>query len=201
MIDLITQNDWEDETISEDMDVLSPVTHQQKSWFIAHCELAQICEFMQSTTLVTQPKITPALVAKHLPDARNELQQDPRILIRSLDAWRTSLTRKMHTSDPYHDDGMYLPEALATSYRYECITCRLLKCRRWGSQDSSWSEWARDRLQLAVFELDAITKKVLVNGSIQRFPMTLYVLYTSRIPMEPFSHTKHPTASLQYQSY
>ncbi|KAL2673668.1 hypothetical protein Neosp_012111 [[Neocosmospora] mangrovei] len=49
--------------------------------------------------------------------------------------------------------------------------CRLLR-RCWRTRNASGSEWAKQRLRSAIFELDTIAKRVLANGTIQKFPMT-----------------------------
>jgi hypothetical protein len=40
----LTEDDWESENDQQTVDLLSPITHQQKVSLIAHCELAQICK-------------------------------------------------------------------------------------------------------------------------------------------------------------
>ncbi|KAM0420984.1 hypothetical protein ACHAPT_011227 [Fusarium lateritium] len=148
----LSEDDWEPEAMSEESDLLSPVSHQQKASLIAHCELAQI-------------------FGKCLSAVKNDSQQDVRELMRPLDAWRISLAGKLGMTDPFHDGEIYYPETLAISYRFEAIMCRLLR-RRWRSQNVSGSEWAKRRLRSAIFELDTIAKRALANGTIQKFPMS-----------------------------
>lgn len=78
----------------------------------------------------------------------------------------------MGITDPFHDGDIYYPETLAISYRFEAIMFRILR-RCWRSKNQSGSEWAKQRLRSAIFELDTIAKRVLANGTIQKFPMTL----------------------------
>ncbi|KAH6890680.1 hypothetical protein B0T10DRAFT_486434, partial [Thelonectria olida] len=148
----ITEDDWEAEDVSEGFGLLSPISHQQKASFIAQCELAQISG--QCLSAVTQG-----------------LQQDPCQLIRPLDAWRMSLADKMQIGDPFHNGDIYYPEALATSYRFESIMCRLIRRHRRYSQDASWSGWAKQRLRSAILEMDTIAKRVLANDTLRKFPI------------------------------
>ncbi|RSL54089.1 hypothetical protein CEP54_010067 [Fusarium duplospermum] len=145
-------DDWEIEDVPKENDLLSPVSHQQKTSLIAHCELAQI-------------------FGKCLSIVKNDCQQDVRQLMRPLDTWRTSLAEKMGITDPFHDGEIYYPETLAVSYRFEAIMCRLLR-RCWRSRNVDGSEWAKQRLRSAIFELDTIAKRVLANGTIRKFPIT-----------------------------
>ncbi|KAJ4215839.1 hypothetical protein NW759_009699 [Fusarium solani] len=152
LLKLLNKDDWEIEDMHEESDLLSPISYQQKTSLIAHCELAQIFGNCLSTV-------------------KNGSHQDVRQLMRPLDAWRTSLAKKMGITDPFHDGDIYYPETLAISYRFEAIMCRLLR-RCWRSRNVSGSEWAKQRLRSAIFELDTIAKRVLANGTIQKFPIT-----------------------------
>ncbi|RMJ17995.1 hypothetical protein CDV36_002310 [Fusarium kuroshium] len=148
----LNEDDWEIDDTSEENYLLSPVSYQQKTSLIAHCELAQIFGECLSTV-------------------KNDCKQDVRQLMRPLDTWRTSLAEKMGITDPFHDGEIYYPETLAVSYRFEAIMCRLLR-RCWRSRNVSGSEWAKQRLRSAIFELDTIAKRVLANGTIRKFPIT-----------------------------
>ncbi|KAH7142085.1 fungal-specific transcription factor domain-containing protein [Dactylonectria macrodidyma] len=151
-IEPITEEDWEDEEIPEGFGLLQPVSYWQKMSFIAHGNLAQIIGDCLSTM-------------------SKEIDQDPRHLMPPLDAWRESLAEKMHSVGSSQDAELYYAELLATSYRFEAIMCRLLQ-RRWRSRDADRSEWAKQRLRSATFELDTIAGRILTNGSILRFPMS-----------------------------
>ncbi|EEU36362.1 uncharacterized protein NECHADRAFT_52568 [Fusarium vanettenii 77-13-4] len=152
LLRILNKDDWEIEDMPEESDLLSPVSYQQKTSLIAHCELVQIFGDCLSTV-------------------KNGSRQDVRQMMRPLDAWRASLAEKMGITDPFHDGDIYYPETLAISYRFEAIMCRLLR-RCWRSRNVSGSEWAKQRLRSAIFELDTIAKRVLANGTIQKFPMT-----------------------------
>jgi len=105
--------------------------------------------------------------------------QDPRQM-QQVDAWRQSLPAKMHVGENTGTDVYYL-NILAMSYRFECILCRLIR-RTWQqSRHTDWSEWAKQRLRSAILELDTITMRVLANGTLQDFPISLYVPLISLI--------------------
>ncbi|KAF4949248.1 hypothetical protein FSARC_13554 [Fusarium sarcochroum] len=149
----LTEDDWELEDITESLDLLSPISHQQKASFIMHCESAQIFGHM-IPLITTDPK------------------RDPRELIQPLDTWRASLPDKMRSDHPFHDGEFYLLDVLTTSYRFECIMCRLLRRGRWQVRDVGIREWAQQRFRSAIFELDTISKRVLVNDTIHKLPMS-----------------------------
>lgn len=95
-------------------------------------------------------------------------------MLHPLDAWRKSLAVKMHVDGNIGADVYYLTMQ-AVSYRFECVLCRLIR-RCWQqTQHADWSEWAKQRLQSAILELDTITKRVLASGTLQDFPISLYV--------------------------
>ncbi|KAI8712833.1 Zn(2)-C6 fungal-type domain-containing protein [Fusarium sp. LHS14.1] len=152
LLKILNKDDWDIEDMPEESELLSPVSYQQKASLIAHCELVQI-------------------FGNCLAKVKNGSHQDVRQLMRQLDAWRASLAEKMGITDPFHGGDIYYPETLAISYRFEAIMCRLLR-RCWRSRSVSGSEWAKQRLRSAIFELDTIAKRVLANGTIQKFPMT-----------------------------
>lgn len=80
------------------------------------------------------------------------------------------------TSDDAEIEGeMYYAEALTTSYRFECIMCRLLRRGRWPVGDETVREWAKERFRAATLELDSILKRVLMGDTIRKMPTTLYV--------------------------
>jgi hypothetical protein len=81
----------------------------------------------------------------------------------------------MNLDDPSLGGEMYLLEALTTSYRFECIMCRLLRRGRWGVRSEDMRKWAQGRFRAATIELDTILKKVLMYGIIRKMPTTLYV--------------------------
>ena len=68
---------------------------------------------------------------------------------------------------------MYYSEALTTSYRFECIMCRLLRRGRWPVGDETVREWAKERFRTATLELDSILKRVLMGDTIRKMPTTL----------------------------
>ncbi|KAF4470374.1 cutinase transcription factor 1 beta [Fusarium albosuccineum] len=181
----ITEDDWEDEDIPEGSEFLSPIPRRQKISFIAHCEAAQIC---RSTTvkLVRCLELTLVVVGRCLSALADEQLQDPRQLICPLDAWRLALTDKMGTRDPSYGGDICFYEALAMSYRFESIACRRLRRRRWHGEedrDASWSEWTKQRLRSAIFELDTIVSRVLTNGTIHKFPISFITTIPALLAM------------------
>src|SRR4051812_23016297 len=95
-------------------------------------------------------------------------------MMHPLDEWRRSLASKVHVSESIGTDVYYL-NIQALSYRFECILCRLIR-RSWQqSQHADWSEWAKKRLRSAILELDTIAMRVLASGTLQDFPISLYV--------------------------
>ena len=92
-----------------------------------------------------------------------------------LDAWRKSLASKMHVGDDTGTNVYYL-NIQAMSYRFECILCRLLR-RTWQrSGRADWSEWSKQRFRSAILELDTIAMRVLASGTLEEFPIPLWVL-------------------------
>ena len=111
-------------------------------------------------------------VGQSLSIVKNKPQQDPRQMMRPLDAWRKSLAAKMYVGDNTGTDVYYL-NVQAMSYRFECILCRLMR-RTWEqSRHADWSDWAKQRLRSAVLELDTIAMRVLASDTLQGFPMPL----------------------------
>lgn len=108
----------------------------------------------------------------------NTLQSMQR-LIQPLDSWRASLPARMNISDSSLEHEIYLLEALTTSYRFECIMCRLLHRGRWRVHEDSVRQWAQQRFRAATLELDSILKRVLISGTIRKMPTTLYVYLVS----------------------
>ncbi|KAK4234847.1 cutinase transcription factor 1 beta [Achaetomium macrosporum] len=159
-----TDDDWEVEVASEaSSSLLSPVTPQQRALPVVHCELSGI--FGQCLSMVT-----------------NKPQQDPRQMMCTLDAWRTSLAAKMHVVGNTGTDIYYL-HIQAMSYRFECILCRLVR-RRWQqSQHADWSEWAKQRLRSAVLELDTIAMRVLASGNLHDFPISFVTTMTALLAL------------------
>ena len=84
-----------------------------------------------------------------------------------VDEWRKCLPNKLKLVGSTGADIHYL-NIQAMAYRLECILCRLIR-RSW----QEWSEWAKQRLQSALLELDTIARRVLANGNIHEFPITL----------------------------
>lgn len=115
-----------------------------------------------------------SVVGRLLSTITNDQEKDPRKLIRLLDAWRMSLAEKMQIRDQSPDGDIYYAELRGSSYRFESIICRLIR-RRWQSRNVERCEWAKQRLRSAIFELDAIAGRMLANGTIQEFPVSLYV--------------------------
>jgi hypothetical protein len=106
-------------------------------------------------------------------------------MLHPLDAWRKSLAVKMHVDGSIGADVYYLTMQ-AVSYRFECVLCRLIRHCWQQTQHADWSEWAKQRLRSAILELDTITKRVLASGTLQDFPISLYV--SSLGPRLPFRH-------------
>lgn len=114
------------------------------------------------------------LVGQCLSNVTTKPQQDPRQMFHSLDSWRKSLPVKMHMNENIGTDVYYLAMQ-AMGYRFECILCRLIR-RCWQqTHHADWSEWVKQRLRSAILELDTITKRVLASGTLQDFPISLYV--------------------------
>lgn len=91
-----------------------------------------------------------------------------------------SLAEKMQIRDQSSDGDIYYAELRGSSYRFEFVISRLIR-RRWQSRDAERCEWAKQRLRSAMFELDAIAGRMLANGTIQDFPVSLYVHLSSFI--------------------
>ncbi|CAG7566052.1 unnamed protein product [Fusarium equiseti] len=163
-IEPLTEDDWETEDSQEVSDLLSPTTHQQKVSLIAHCELAQI--FGDVTSAIT-----------------SRSSQDLQSLIQPLDSWRTSLPARIKSDDASLDGEMYYCEALTTSYRFECIMCRLLRRGRWPVRDETVREWAKERFRAATLELDSILKRVLMDDTIRKMPTTFITTITALLAL------------------
>uniref|UniRef100_A0A8H7K7D3 Xylanolytic transcriptional activator regulatory domain-containing protein n=1 Tax=Bionectria ochroleuca TaxID=29856 RepID=A0A8H7K7D3_BIOOC len=149
-----TEDDWEADDLSAASSggLLSAVTPQQKSLPIVHCELSLI-------------------FGQCLSDVTSKPQQDPRLIMHSLDAWRKSLAAKMHVSEDTGTNIYYL-NIQAMAYRFECVLCGLMR-RVWQqSQHTDWSEWVKVRLRSAILELDTIAMRVFSSGTLQNFPMS-----------------------------
>lgn len=102
----------------------------------------------------------------------NRPEQDPRLVMHSLDIWRKSLAIKMHVSEDTGTDVYYL-NIQAMSYRFECVLYRLMR-RVWQqSQHTDRSEWVKVRLRSAILELDMVAMRVFSSGTLQNFPMSL----------------------------
>ncbi|KAF4992927.1 hypothetical protein FGRMN_6871 [Fusarium graminum] len=147
----LTEDDWEQEDASSNF--LSPISHCEKTSLIAHCELAQIFTKLMSVITSGAP-------------------QDLHSMIQPLDDWRMLLRGRMRLDDSPPDSEIFVLEALTTSYRFECIMCRLLGRGRWKVQDTSVREWAQQRFQSGTLELDTIVKRVLINDTIHQLPTT-----------------------------
>ncbi|KAK7216836.1 hypothetical protein V2G26_004839 [Clonostachys chloroleuca] len=149
-----TEDDWEADDLSAASSggLLSAVTPQQKALPIIHCELSLIC-------------------GQCLSDLMNRPEQDPRLVMHSLDIWRKSLAIKMHVSEDTGTDVYYL-NIQAMSYRFECVLYRLMR-RVWQqSQHTDRSEWVKVRLRSAILELDMVAMRVFSSGTLQNFPMS-----------------------------
>lgn len=119
-------------------------------------------------------KLTVLSAVGHLISAiTQDHEKDPRQIIRPLDSWRMSLAEKLQIRDQAPDDDIYYAELRGSSYRFETMICRLIRHRR--PRDTDRCEWARQRLRSAMFELDAITRRMLEKGAIQEFPVSLSV--------------------------
>ncbi|RGP77145.1 cutinase transcription factor 1 beta [Fusarium longipes] len=78
---------------------------------------------------------------------------------------------------------VYLLEALTTSYRFECILCRLLRRGRWGIRSEEVRKWAYGRFRAAILELETILKKVLVSDIIRQMPTTFITTITALLAL------------------
>ncbi|KAF5672303.1 cutinase transcription factor 1 beta [Fusarium heterosporum] len=158
----LTEDDWEvEDTVS---DFLSPIVRYQKASLIAHCELAQI--FTQLISVIT-----------------NGASQDLPNLIQPLDSWRMLLPGKMQLGNPPPESEIFVLEALTTSYRFECIMCRLLGRGRWNVQDANVHQWAQQRFRSAILELDTIVKRVLINNKIRQLPTNFITTITALLAL------------------
>ncbi|KAI8713678.1 Zn(2)-C6 fungal-type domain-containing protein [Fusarium sp. LHS14.1] len=162
----LTEDDWETENFERNSALLCPVTHAQKISLIAHCESAQI--FGNVLSVITSSSAT---------------TEDVRKLIQPLDSWRTSLPDKMRSASSSTEDEIYHIEVLTTSYRFECILCRLLRRGRWQIRDSSLCEWAQQRFRSAIFELNTIVQRVMINNTIQKLPTTFITTITALLAL------------------
>ncbi|KAL7769964.1 hypothetical protein ACKLNR_001348 [Fusarium oxysporum f. sp. zingiberi] len=162
----LTEADWETEDIEQWSGILSPISQAQKVSLIAQCELAQI--FGNVMSVVTSSTVSAEEIHK-------------RIL--PLDAWRTSLPDRMQLMASFADGEIYHLEALTTSYRFECIMCRLLRRGRWQMSDGGLREWAQQRFRSAIFELDTIVKRVMINNTIQKLPTTFITTITALLAL------------------
>ncbi|KAF5550813.1 cutinase transcription factor 1 beta [Fusarium napiforme] len=162
----LTEGDWETEDIEQWSGILSPISQAQKVSLIAQCELAQIFGNVMSVVTSSNP-------------SAEEIHK--RIL--PLDAWRTSLPERMHLMASFADSEIYHLEALTTSYRFECIMCRLLRRGRWQMSDGGLREWAQQRFRSAIFELDTIVKRVMINNTIQKLPTTFITTITALLAL------------------
>ncbi|KAF5979580.1 cutinase transcription factor 1 beta [Fusarium bulbicola] len=162
----LTEADWETEEIEQWSGILSPISQAQKVSLIAQCELAQIFGNVMSVVTSSNP-------------SAEEIHK--RIL--PLDAWRTSLAQRMQLMASFSDGEIYHLEALTTSYRFECIMCRLLRRGRWQMSDGGLREWAQQRFRSAIFELDTIVKRVMINNMIQKLPTTFITTITALLAL------------------
>ncbi|RBA10363.1 hypothetical protein FPRO05_04952 [Fusarium proliferatum] len=162
----LTEADWETEDIEQWSGILSPISQAQKVSLIAQCELAQIFGNVMSIVTSSNP-------------SAEEIHK--RIL--PLDAWRTSLPERMHLMASFAEGEIYHLEALTTSYRFECIMCRLLRRGRWQMSDGGLREWAQQRFRSAIFELDTIVKRVMINNMIQKLPTTFITTITALLAL------------------
>ncbi|KAI0854743.1 fungal-specific transcription factor domain-containing protein [Xylaria cubensis] len=159
-----TEDDWEPEDVSgASLDLLSALTPQQKALPVIYCELSRI--FGECLSIVI-----------------NKPQQDPCQMLHLLDAWRKSLTTRMHV-DENNKNNIYYLNVQAMSYRFECILCRLVQrcCQQFRHAD--WSEWARQRLRTAMLELDTIVMRVLASGTLQDFPIAFVTTVTALLAL------------------
>ncbi|RBR26408.1 uncharacterized protein FIESC28_00813 [Fusarium coffeatum] len=163
-IEPLTEEDWEVEDAHQLSDLISPTTHSQRASLMVHCELAQI--FGSLTSTITS-------------GSSEDLQR----LIQPLDSWRTSLPAKMKSDDAGLEGEMYYSEALTTSYRFECIMCRLLRRGRWPVRDETVREWAKERFRAATLELDSILKRVLMGDTIRKMPTTFITTITALLAL------------------
>ncbi|KAF5587637.1 cutinase transcription factor 1 beta [Fusarium subglutinans] len=162
----LTEADWETEEIEQWSGILSPISQAQKVSLIAQCELAQIFGNVMSVVTSSNP-------------SAEEIHK--RIL--PLDAWRTSLAERMQLMASFSDGEIYHLEALTTSHRFECIMCRLLRRGRWQMSDGGLREWAQQRFRSAIFELDTIVKRVMINSMIQKLPTTFITTITALLAL------------------
>ncbi|KAF4451650.1 hypothetical protein F53441_5329 [Fusarium austroafricanum] len=161
-----TEDDWELEDIDQGPGLLSPITQAQKFSFIAHCELAQIFGDIMSASTSSSASV-----------------DDVHKLIHQLDLWRVSLSEKMQPATSFTEGEFYHLQALTTSYRFECIMCRLLRRGRWQIRDGELREWAQQRFRSAIGELDNIVKRVMINNAMQKLPITFITTITALLAL------------------
>ncbi|KAF5021534.1 hypothetical protein F66182_6416 [Fusarium sp. NRRL 66182] len=163
---ILTVDDWEPESLEKSSGLLSPTNHAQKASLIAHCELAQIFGDVMSVITGVSPSA-----------------EDIYKRIQPLDPWRAALTKKMQLAPAFEECEIYHLEALTTSYRFECITYRLLLRGRWQLDESGLCEWAQRRFRTAVLELDTIVKRVMINNMIKKLPTTFITTITALLAL------------------
>ncbi|EAU36048.1 predicted protein [Aspergillus terreus NIH2624] len=150
----ITKHDWREpgEVPREFQSMLLPISSRQKSYFMAVCELAQI-------------------VGRLVSAVADDQGMDPQQVIRPLATWRMTLADKMQMQDPSTEGDIYYADLLGSSYRFESTICRSIR-HAWQSRDTDRYEWAKARLRAAILELDAIARRISINGTIQKFPVS-----------------------------
>ncbi|KAF9768190.1 Fusaric acid cluster transcription factor fub12 [Fusarium sp. DS 682] len=162
----LTEVDWEPEDIEQGSGLLSPVSQAQKVSFMAQCELAQIFGNVMSVITGSSP-------------SAEEIHKR----IQPLDSWRIALADKLQLVTSFPDGEIYHLEALTISYRFECIMCRLLRRGRWQMSDEGLRDWAQQRFRAAIFELDTIVKRVMINNTIQKLPTPFITTITALLAL------------------
>ncbi|KAM0342921.1 hypothetical protein ACHAPU_009125 [Fusarium lateritium] len=89
----------------------------------------------------------------------------------------------MHLGKSLPGSDIFILEALTTSYRFECIMCRLLDRGRWKVQDANVRERAKHRFRSGTLELDTIVKRVLINNTIRQLPTTFITTTTALLAL------------------
>ncbi|KAI5462052.1 hypothetical protein BGZ63DRAFT_423354 [Mariannaea sp. PMI_226] len=150
-IDSFTEDDWESEQLSErDLTILPIMSRGQKMYWVEYCKLAVIG-------------------ARCLSSVKDH-SDDPQTLTDRISAWRLALPDIL-VHDIQHPENLWSTVLLAISYRFECILLRLLRLW-WRRRNASWYEWAKKKLQSAIFELDTITGRTWLDGTLLTLPLS-----------------------------
>jgi hypothetical protein len=146
-----TEDDWDEGPIPDQFShVLTPTTKAQKLYLIENFKLAAIGD----RCLVS---------LKFRPESESHLNVND--LARPFVLWRASLPELLRIQQyPEAARDNILPILLmATSYRIECVLYRAIRIG-YQAKDEGRSSWAKQRLQVAMLELDTLIGKVMTYG-------------------------------------